>query len=369
MTENTTFELHVQQGDQWTIHENYKGDQRKDAIEDAKDLLAQRPDLDGVKIIKETLDPDTGIFKAAIIFKASAPKKEKPRKVYRGTGQTGGAKSGATAAPRTKTKSGKKERRKELINLKQFVVRLVLVLFFSAFIAALFAVGATELLGGTRTFGIRFVGRAETNLLATVFIIIFLVAASGLTIAVMRNVKLKKGKTGRLALWIMAWQEKSRQRAAERLAAKQAPAASGKAQRAVRTGVAAGPSDEIMAAAGKEQPAEEPATEEQPEQPAPEPDPQAAENADALSPTAEKLKTYMVNFLAQSFEGSQTNKDKMDSFNKFGINCILPEPAKSFPRKRNWMFFRDPRFSPIPFRSWASRSPTPPRSRSATRNT
>jgi hypothetical protein len=196
MTENTTFELHVQQGDQWTIHENYKGDQRKDAIEDAKDLLAQRPDLDGVKVIKETLDPDTGIFKAAIIFKASAPKKEKPRKVYRGTGQTGGANRGATAAPRTKTKSGKKERRKELINLKQFVIRLVLVLFFSAFIAALFAVGATELLGGTRTFGIRFVGRAETNLLATVFIIIFLVAASGLTIAVMRNVKLKKGKTG-----------------------------------------------------------------------------------------------------------------------------------------------------------------------------
>ena len=64
--------------------------------------------------------------------------------------------------------------------------------------------GATELLGGARTFGIRFVGKAETNLLVTVFIIIFLVAASGLTIAVMRNVKLKKGKTGRLALWIMA---------------------------------------------------------------------------------------------------------------------------------------------------------------------
>ena len=198
MTENTTFEVHVQQGDQWTIHEYYRGDQRKEAIEDAKDLLAQRPDLDGVKVIKETLDPDTGIFNA------TPPKKATPKKVYRGTGQTGGAKSGATAAPRTKTKSGKKERRKELINLKQFVVRLVLVLFFSAFIAALFAVGATELLGGTRTFGIRFVGKAETNLLVTVFIIIFLVAASGLTIAVMRNVKLKKGKTGRLALWIMA---------------------------------------------------------------------------------------------------------------------------------------------------------------------
>ena len=101
----------------------------------------------------------------------------------------------------------------------------------------------------------------------------------------------------------------------------------------MRTGVAAGPSDEIMAAAGKEQPAEEPATEEQPEQPAPEPDPQAAENADALSPTAEKLKTYMVNFLAQSFEGSQTNKDKMDSFNKFGISLYMAGACEILSQK------------------------------------
>jgi hypothetical protein len=51
MTESTTFEVHVQQGGQWTIHKHYRGDQREDALEEAKAILTQRPDLDGVKVI------------------------------------------------------------------------------------------------------------------------------------------------------------------------------------------------------------------------------------------------------------------------------------------------------------------------------
>ena len=70
MSQNTTFEVHVQRGGQWTIHQTYKGHQREEAVEEAKVQLSDHPGLDAVKVVKETLDPDSGIFNDSVIFKA-----------------------------------------------------------------------------------------------------------------------------------------------------------------------------------------------------------------------------------------------------------------------------------------------------------
>ena len=80
MTQNTTFEVHVQRGGQWTIHETYKGDQREPALEDAREQLSRGNNIDAVKVVKETLDPDSGIYNDSVIFKADVPKKTTQKK-------------------------------------------------------------------------------------------------------------------------------------------------------------------------------------------------------------------------------------------------------------------------------------------------
>lgn len=260
MTQNTTFEVHVQRGGQWTIHETYKGDQREPALEDAREQLSRGNNIDAVKVVKETLDPDSGIYNDSVIFKADVPKKTTQKKERPRQGQRANTGGTGIAARQEKLKSEKKPAKKEEISLKAAILRVLMVIFFSICIAALCAVLASELLGGTRMFGIRFVGRAETNLLVSVFILVFFFSAIGLSFAVLRNIKLKKAKQSRLMAWLMVWQANAQRRAAEKMAARQ----QAQAKKAIRTGVAAGPSAETMAEAERQQEEPEDKQEEEP---------------------------------------------------------------------------------------------------------
>lgn len=88
MSQHTTFEVHAQKNGQWTIHETYKGHQREEALEDAKTLLSNSSHIEGVKVVKETLDADSGIFNDSVIFKAEASQKPISKK---GPARRGGA--------------------------------------------------------------------------------------------------------------------------------------------------------------------------------------------------------------------------------------------------------------------------------------
>ncbi|MDA1089757.1 MAG: hypothetical protein O3A85_05530, partial [Proteobacteria bacterium] len=331
MTQNTTFEVHVQRGSQWVIHETYRGDQREDALEDAKEQLALGGNIDGVKVVKETLDPDSGIFNDSVIFKADAPKRPISRKglprhgLGSGKGGTGaGAKSGDL-------KSGKKTAPKEEISLKAAIIRVLMVIFFSICISALFAILASELLGGTRMFGIRFVGAAKTNLMVGVIILVFLISSTGLSIAVMRNVRLEKAKQSKLLLWLIGMRANAQRRAVEKMAAKQQALA----RKPILTGVAAGPSAETMAEAHRQ--AEEAAAKQEAEPPPPEPAPKEGVQPDpnALSPTAEKLKTYMLGFLDKALQSAQVDPQKLDNFNKFGVSMYMAGACEILSQKGN----------------------------------
>ncbi|HJO74405.1 MAG TPA: adenylate/guanylate cyclase domain-containing protein [Rhodospirillales bacterium] len=331
MAENTTFEVHVQRGGQWTIHETYKGHQREPALEDAKEQLSRVSNIDAVKVIKETLDPESGVFNDSVIFKAEASKKPISKKGLPRQGRGADKGGDGVSARKGKLKSKKAPAEKEEISLKAAIVRVLVVIIASMCIAALFAVLASELVGGTRMFGIRFVGRAETNLLVSVFILVFLISATGLAIAVMRNVKLKKAKHSKLMLWILGMRANAQRRAAEKMAAKQ----QAQAKKAVRTGVAAGPSAETMAEA--EQQAEEPVEKQEEEPPPPEPEPEEAPQTDpdTLSPTAEKLKTYMLGFLDRALEDAQVDPSKLDNFNKFGVSMFMAGAREILSQKGN----------------------------------
>lgn len=319
MSQDTTFEVHVQRDGQWIIHETYKAHQREEAIVEAKTQLSNRPDFTAVKVVKETLDPDSGVFNDSVIFKAEAPNKAVRKQSVPGHD---GAAAGATTTGRRGEATGKRSGRKKEIGIGGLIFRLLLVLLLSVSIAGLLGTGAAELLGGTKTFGVRWVGRSETNLLVGVFILSFLACAVGLTLAVMRKVKLKKSRESWLAARLGAWIKKAQHRKAVAEAAKRASAA--KAQQSVVKGVAAGPSEQTMEL-----------TEQQAEAEAEDSEPDGPPAEEGLSPTEEKLKVYMEKFFHDSLDGSQVDQNNLDNFNRFGVSMYVAGACEILSQKGN----------------------------------
>ena len=324
MSQDTTFEVHVQCNGQWIIHETYKGHQRNEAVEEAKVQLTNRPDFQAVKVIKETLDPDSGVFNDSVIFKAEASKKVVRKQSGPGHG---GAAAGETTTGRRGEAAGKRSGYKKEVSVWGLLVRLLLIVLLSVCFAGLLGTAAAELLGGTKTFGVRWVGRTETNLLVGVFILVFLASSIGLTVLVLSKVKIKKSRQSWLASQLSAWMQKVQHRNAVAEAARRA-AADAKAQKSVVTGVAAGPSEQTMELTEQQAEAET----EGPE-PEPEPEPEAAPAEEGLSPTEEKLKVYMEDFLQNSLDGSQVDQNNLDNFNRFGVSMYMAGACEILSQK------------------------------------
>jgi adenylate cyclase len=156
-----------------------------------------------------------------------------------------------------------------------------------------------------------------------------MICVAALTLTVMRNVKLKKGRKGRLSAWLAAWAQKSRQSEAAARTAKLASAAA-KARKSVGMGVVAGPSEQTMELTGQQAEDEEEATE-----PEPEPEQTPAATEEGLSPTEEKLKVYMVEFLEKSLDGSRVDQKNIDNFNRFGISLFMAGACEILSQKGN----------------------------------
>ncbi|MCH8237704.1 MAG: hypothetical protein IIC06_05965, partial [Proteobacteria bacterium] len=337
MSQTTNFEVQVQQGGQWTIHENFKAHQRDAAIEEAKKILNN---VEAVKVLKEVLDPDTGVFNDSIIFKdvnegrIAAAKKAKTLR-----------RTGARGDDARRARSSKRRGGKHTSSMKSIVVKLLLVVLGGLCLAAAFAGGATEILAGRVLFGVRITGSAESNLLIGIFIVTFLISAPVLAIFFLRGVSLKSSSKGKLgSLLALAVYRMMKPLAATKKSAKATTAANRRA--APPTPSSLEPSSQALSEAEqqakaaedkviaerlqaelekeKEKEKEESAAEESAEEPAPEPEAEAdSEQAQALSPEAENLKVYMLEFLTKALKGSQADIGKMDSFNKFGVSLYM----------------------------------------------
>jgi len=345
MSQNTTFEVHVQRGSQWVIHETYKGHEREDALEDAKLQLSQENGISSVKVVKETLDPDSGIFDDSVIFEADASKRPAAKKTPPRRGQST---SRGEPVKQRKSRAKKITNPKESITIKAAILRVTMVIFFSICIAALFAVVTSELLGG-------------------VFILVFLISACGLAIAVMRNVKLKKSGQSKFKAWFIGWRANAQRRAAAKISAKQ----QARAPKPALSGVAAGPSAETMAKA--ERAAEEPKAEEKQEEAPPPPEPVIEEAAPAdpaaLLEPAEKLKTYMLGFLDNTLKEAGLEAEKFDNFNKFGVSMYMAGACEILSRKGNMDALSQSKILAANVQPWALKNPTRPPSPTATKNT
>ncbi|HEX9568884.1 MAG TPA: adenylate/guanylate cyclase domain-containing protein [Rhodospirillales bacterium] len=363
MVQQVNYEVQVQQNGRWSIHARFAGHQKDGAVEEAKQL-DQLPNVEAVKVIKEVYDTDQGFHNEFIIYKSAGMKSTVAQEAEKVSGGHSGPMhreetwlrhhddeedegDDFDAAPaRAASKRAKKGKKKKGSSLTTIVVKLLLVVLFSLGLAAMFAWLAAELFGGTKLFGVRMVGNAESNMLIGVFIFTFLTSAAAMAITVMKGESLD---TSRRRGGFFSGTAKARP-AAQKPAAAKKPAAPATAQPTPTTdaldrldeamrGVGEYKLDEAAKTAedqavserlqaelnkGKEKPAEEEKTTargfvldaQTQAKPAAEVEPPS------LSPQAQQQKTYVMNFLSKGLGGA-IDKKKLDNFNKFGVNLFL----------------------------------------------
>ena len=390
MTKNINYEVQVQKNDRWSIHARFPESQKDAAIEEGKQL-DKLSAIDSVKVIKESYDPDRDVQSEYTVYKSPNMKsrtgKDYADSTSSGYGSTsnrddswlgsseGGDEAGSDRGPSLSGGQKKGNKKKKTTTLTAVMVKLLMVILFSLCLSALFAVMASEILGGADLFGVKIVGNAESNLLIGVFILTFLISATGMTITIMRGQNLEDSRRP----GFLARQAKLVQQA--KLAQKAAPQKS-----KAGLSAAAGPSaqvmedvpdstnetmkslDEAMKGVGKiktDEGTEEtkeaqeakaaedaavnerlqaelnkdkkPATEEQTARGVvldASTQPEPGSDVLAMSPNEEKQKTFMMNFLSQALESSQDDKKKLDNFNKFGVNLYLAGACEILSQKR-----------------------------------
>ncbi len=250
-------------------------------------------------------------------------------------------------------KKGKKK--KKTTTLTAVFVKLLMVILFSLFLSALFAVMASEIFGGANLFGVKIVGNAESNMLIGVFILTFLISAISITITIMRGQNLEASRPpGFLARQAKEADPKGgdqetpihepqgrieHRRRPQRAIVKNVPDSTNETMKSLDAAV----NERLQAELNKDEKEEkEPGAEETgaDEQTAEgvvldaSTQPEPSSDGLALSPDEEKQKTFMNNFLSQALESSQGDKKKMDNFNKFGVNLYLAGACEILAQKR-----------------------------------
>ncbi len=72
----THFEVYVLESDRWTI--GYVSTSREEALEEASELV-RRPEIAGVRVVRELFNPATEATAARIVFERLRPKRKGPR--------------------------------------------------------------------------------------------------------------------------------------------------------------------------------------------------------------------------------------------------------------------------------------------------
>jgi len=236
---------------------------------------------------------------------------------------------------------------------------------FNVTIASGAAMMVDGLMGGTRLFGVHFIGNAQSNLLIGAFTLTFLICAVRLAIKVMRGSKLedpsqRQAVARQATLLKKAQQTKAKQKAKKKTAS---PKASESPQDEIKAKIKEeekeattdrlqaelneattdrlqaelnkATTDRLQAELNKDkQPEDEPAEQDEGLEAEPVDEPQAPP-ADGASTLEEKQKAYMLDFLNGALEGGQADQAKMDNFNKFGVNLYLAGACEIMSQKKD----------------------------------
>jgi adenylate cyclase len=230
-----------------------------------------------------------------------------------------------------------------------------------------------ELLGGTRLFGVHFVGNAQSNLLIGVFILTFLVSALSMAAPVFRGETPEDSQQRPLKQRTKSARQAqtAKQKAREKVAPAETmapaekdlvagPDAAADPSAKILNEASLSPSTEALASVDQAVKADEGSGTSQQASEVKEdvgqdinekPDPASeqpkravvldaethgeAPQVETMTPAEEKQKAFMLGFLGKSLEGSQTDQKKMDNFNKFGVNLYIAGACEILSQKRN----------------------------------
>ena len=339
----TQFEVQVQQGQRWSIHAQFGSFQKEAAVEEARGL-ERMPGINAVKVVREVYDPDRGTSQEFVIYKSAGVSNLDPHE------------TDATDVNKTKSGWAKEEddeanddelsntfssltdddahaRRKKNrgkpkeSTLTLVVVKLLMVALISLTIAGFFTFMASSLISGKVLFGITMSGNAESNVLFVVFVGTFLLSALMMASSLLKKTQIKESKP--LFSPKAAAPPPRRVKKVKKKRRKKAPAPrrdideddgrgssaeDNEANERLRKELGGGNKE---ADAGGSVP---PGTD--------------AKGTPGLSPKEEKQKAFMMKALGTALEGSSFNKEKLDNFNKFGVNLWVAGATEALMQSR-----------------------------------
>ncbi len=320
----TSYEILVLQGDKWRIHAQFPPSARDDAIEEAK-TLETLPGIQGIKVVRDTYDERTGLYREYTIHRHTAKPQAKPADggIYAhymaraGAKRLEDAKTDLEAPPHPSSHVG-------------VVAKLLLVLVFSIAMSALLSGILSAVLPYRKIVGIALYGhtRATVMLIAATFFFLASVTATFKTFMAsdelnipgfnfakkrrQREIERKHDAQARKrAAIVQRAQEKERERL--RLLEEELAREKEEEDRAAEQDAEKSGDDEAA-------PAEEDAEEEPPSQ---------------LSPQAEKHKALLMGFFSAALSSLPAERKKMDNYNRFGVNLYLAGATEVLSSERN----------------------------------
>ena len=206
-----SYEIHVLQNGRWSIHAQFSAHQKDAAISDAKDAENMRG-VESVKVVQDLYDADKGISHEQVVYKRTLAPKSKD---YYARGNVGGNAGGGSGSGSSNPfddlddadddfglgsdfSSSYSSRKSEKGSIGVFT-KLLLVVLISLFIAALFGIVIGETLPRKKIFGVWMVGKTHDNAVFIVAIVAFLVSVVTLSIKFLSGESIDSGRSRKKA--------------------------------------------------------------------------------------------------------------------------------------------------------------------------
>lgn len=338
----TQFEVQVQQGQRWSIHAQFGSFQKEAAVEEARGL-ERMPGINGVKVVREVYDPDRGSSQEFVIYKSagvSSLDEHETDATSVGAGGRGGGNRwndededddddlSAAFASLTDDDAPRRSRKKPVATKENsftvVIVKLLMVALISLTIAGFFAFMTSSLISGKNLFGIRMVGNAVDNVLFIVFVGTFLLAALMMASSLLRTTSIKERRRTPPKKQATTTRKVKKVRKKKR---KRRPKPDGDDE-GLRDNYDAKEDDDVNNRL-REEMGGKTADDGGATPPA-----DNAASSSGLSPKEEKQKTFMMKALGTALEGSNFNKEKLDNFNKFGVNLWVAGATEALVQSR-----------------------------------
>ncbi len=305
-----TFEVHVLRRGKWQIHARYPEAKKALAVQDGKSL-ENLSTIRAVKVVRK----DYGLSDESTVYESPPPKDQQAgegelRPARRGKARAGpsvAAEAAGSVAPQPAAP------RNPPSNVRVFS-KLLLVVTFSIGTAALLTFMASIWLSDSHIGA-----NAQGKLLFGVLVGTFLISAISLAKSFL--------SADELTAWVRG-QGDSRTPPDVPPAAPEGPPVESPSPKADEEGdEAARLADAAAAMLAETLHGEAPEAAEQPDE--------AAEGPETPSPYTEEQKVFMKKFLSAALEQAQARRDKMDTYDKFGIDLFLAGACEALSRERD----------------------------------